>query len=90
MAGRVGSDKFAIVLHGTDEAGAKVMFEAFRGFLQQEMKIQGWSISFSIGVATFSSTRSNLEDALKTADALLSQIKTSVNNNIVFGGYPVK
>ncbi len=90
VAGRVGGDEFAIVLPETDEAGAKVALDTFRNVLLQKMKTYGWPIKFSIGVATFNSTRANLEDAIRTADSLMYQVKTGGKNNIAFATYPAK
>lgn len=90
VAGRMGSDEFAIVLPETDESGARAMVDTFRPTLLQEMEKNHWPVSFSMGVVTFNSPRASLDDAIKIADSLMHQAKENGKDNIVFGTYPVK
>jgi len=76
------------VLPETDEAGAMRMFDTLRTNLLQEMNIHNWPISFSIGVVSFDSPPSNLDEAIRIADALMYRVKNSGKNNIIFEHYP--
>jgi len=88
VAGRLGGDEFSIVLPETDEAGAKFMFETLRAQLMLEMQKHGWPISFSIGVVSFDSPPSDLDEAIRVADALMYRVKASGKNSIIFEHYP--
>jgi diguanylate cyclase (GGDEF)-like protein len=88
VAGRMGGDEFAIVLPETDEAGARFMFDTLRTHLLEEMNKHSWPISFSIGVVSFDSPPSDLDEAIRIADALMYRVKTSGKNNIIFEHYP--
>jgi diguanylate cyclase (GGDEF)-like protein len=88
VAGRMGGDEFAIVLPETDEAGSKFMFETLKAHLMDEMKSHNWPISFSIGVVSFDSPPSDLDEAIKIADALMYRVKATGKNNILFEHFP--
>ena len=90
VAGRMGGDEFAILLPETDEAGAMFMFDTLGAHLLDEMKKHNWPISFSIGVVSFDSPPSNLDEAIRIADALMYRVKYSGKNNIVFEHFPAK
>jgi len=84
VAGRMGGDEFAIVLPEVDEAGARIVIDTLRRVLLREAEIQGWPISFSIGVVSFDTPSSSLDEAISIADALMYQVKESGKDNIIF------
>jgi len=88
VAGRMGGDEFAIVLPETDEAGAKSMFDTLRANLLADMKDHNWPVSFSIGVVSFDAPPSDLDEAIRIADALMYRVKATGKNNILFEHFP--
>ncbi len=90
VAGRLGGDEFAILLPESNESGARAVFDALRGALLQEAQEHHWPISFSIGVVSFDSPSCSLDDAIRSADGLMYQVKESGKNNITFRNNPAK
>ncbi len=87
VAGRLGGDEFAIVLPETNEAGAQAVFNNLRNNLAHAMQKSNWQVGFSIGVISFDTPPSNLDEAIKLADALMYKIKNNGKNNILFEHY---
>jgi GGDEF domain-containing protein len=56
----------------------------------QETQKYNWPISFSIGVVSFDSPPSNLDEAIKIADTLMYQVKKSGKNNVIFQHNPAR
>ena len=88
VVGRLGGDEFAIVLPETNESGAKLMLEKLSVELSNAMHKHNWPVSFSIGVVTFNLPPYNLDEAIKTGDALMYRVKQNGKNNILFENYP--
>lgn len=84
VVGRLGGDEFAILLPEADHAGARILFENIREELAREGAAGGWPISFSIGVAVFSSVPSTIDEALKIADQLMYRVKKAGKNSIIY------
>ena len=84
VAGRFGGDEFAILLPETDEVGAKSIFNKLRSELIQETQKHNWPIGFSMGVVSFDSPAFHLDEAIRIADSLMYQVKSSGKNHIVF------
>lgn len=89
IAGRMGGDEFAIVLPETDEAGAKSVFDLLRNNLLEAAQKHHWPIGLSIGVVAFSAPSSSLDEAIKIADSLMFQVKSSGKNGMLFQRYPI-
>jgi diguanylate cyclase (GGDEF)-like protein len=84
IVGRLGGDEFAILLPETDFAGAQIMFDRIREALVQNAVDRNWPIGFSVGVAVFSRAPTNINEALKIADALMYRVKKSGKNNVIY------
>ena len=87
IAGRMGGDEFAIVLPETDEAGAKSVFDLFRNNLLEAAQKHHWPIGLSIGVVAFSTPSASLDEAIRIADSLMFQVKSSGKNGILFQSF---
>ena len=88
VMGRLGGDEFALVLPETNGSSAKLMIEKVRIELSKAMQKHNWTVSFSIGVITFNLPPYNLDEGIKTADALMYKVKKSGKNNILFENFP--
>lgn len=88
VVGRLGGDEFSIVLPETNETGAKSTFLKLKTELADAMKEHNWPIGFSIGVVSFDLPPSKLDEAIRSADALMYHVKRNGKNNIQFKHYP--
>jgi diguanylate cyclase (GGDEF)-like protein len=90
VVGRLGGDEFSIVLPETNEIGAKSIFLKLKDELAEAMKQHNWPIGFSIGVVSYDLPPAKLEEALRSADALMYHVKRNGKNNILFKHYPTE
>lgn len=88
VVGRLGGDEFSIVLPETNEVGAKSTFLKLKAELADAMNEHSWPIGFSIGVVSFDLPPARLDEAIRSADALMYLVKRNGKNNILFKHYP--
>jgi len=87
IVGRLGGDEFSVVLPETNEIGAKSTFLKLKDELSDAMKQHSWPIGFSVGVVSFDLPPAKLDDAIRSADALMYHVKKHGKNNMVFKHY---
>jgi diguanylate cyclase (GGDEF)-like protein len=88
ILGRLGGDEFAILFPQTEPESAKVVLKRIRENLSEEMRIRGWTVTFSGGAATFKAPPSSVDEMIKKADDLMYEAKRRGKNNWVFGTFP--
>ena len=79
---RLGGDEFAVLLPETEAAAAETALRKVQDKLQVQMRERGWTISFSIGVASFLCPPDSLDDIIRTADEVMYAVKASGKNNL--------
>lgn len=79
---RLGGDEFAVLLPETEAAAAETALRKVQDKLRAQMRERGWTISFSIGVASFLCPPDSLDDIIRTADEVMYAVKTSGKNNL--------
>ncbi len=84
LGGRLGGDEFAILLPETDLAGARAFFTRLHAGLVDLAGRNRWPVGFSIGVAVFHPPAMSPDDAIRVADGLMYQVKSSGKNAILF------
>lgn len=84
VVGRLGGDEFSIILPETNEIGAMSTFLKLKDELTAAMKQHNWPIGFSIGVVSFDLPPAKLDEAIRSADALMYHVKRNGKNNILF------
>jgi diguanylate cyclase (GGDEF)-like protein len=77
LAGRLGGDEFAVMLPETNAEACRMVVEMLQQRLLHEMKEHTWPVTFSIGIATFLSMPSSIEDIIRQADKLMYAVKNS-------------
>jgi diguanylate cyclase (GGDEF)-like protein/PAS domain S-box-containing protein len=90
-AGRVGGEEFAILLAGTDLAGAAVFAERLRGKIARSPVAQGDEqipVTVSIGITALTSQDADTSDVLQRADAALYDAKENGRNRVAIAGAP--
>ncbi len=84
---RLGGDEFVILLPETDQDAAKLAISKIQNALTDEMRLNGWPVTFSIGVLTCLETQISLDDLIKTADGLMYSVKKNGKNAISYTVY---
>jgi diguanylate cyclase (GGDEF)-like protein len=85
---RLGGDEFAILLPETGRNVAEVIMQKVQKINLDIMQRHGWPVTLSIGVVTFTSPPSTVDEALRISDQLMYTAKESGKNSIrheVFG-----
>jgi len=85
---RLGGDEFAILLPETGRDVAEAILQKVQKINLEIMQRHGWPVTFSIGVATFTSPPSTVDETLRISDQLMYSAKNNGKNSIqyeVFG-----
>jgi diguanylate cyclase (GGDEF)-like protein len=75
VPGRLGGDEFTLLLPSMKAAAAKVYVEQLQSRLLDAMKLNGWPVTFSFGVASYRVTPEDFDGLLKQADAVMYEVK---------------
>jgi diguanylate cyclase (GGDEF)-like protein len=85
---RLGGDEFAILLPETGRDVAEAILQKVQKINLEIMHRHGWPVTLSIGVVTFTSPPSAVDETLRISDQLMYSAKNSGKNGIqyeVFG-----
>ena len=85
---RLGGDEFAILMPETGRNVAEVIMQKVQKINLDIMRRHGWPVTLSIGVVTFTSPPSTVDETLRISDQLMYTAKESGKNSIqyeVFG-----
>jgi diguanylate cyclase (GGDEF)-like protein len=80
---RLGGDEFGLILPETEARGAAKAISALRDALKERMQINGWDVSFSIGLGTFISLSESLDELVSLSDALMYEAKRKGKDTVV-------
>jgi len=89
MVGRVGGEEFAVILPGTNSAGARRFAERLREAVANTPLVRDGktiSMTVSIGVATIGPPDSNGEETLLRSDEALYRAKRNGRNRVELAG----
>ncbi len=81
---RVGGDEFAILLPETNQEQSRIVIDKIRDGLRKEMEKEGWEVTFSMGVLTCVEIPDTVDKLIKTADALMYEIKKDGKNSVKY------
>ena len=84
---RLGGDEFVILLVETDHSAAQATVPDIQSALLKEMQLHGWPVTFSIGVLTYLSGPTTIEELLKRADNLMYTVKKDGKNAILYSTF---
>ncbi len=82
VVGRLGGDEFALLLVETGFAEAEGVIARVRRVLATMTQTQGWDVTFSIGVTTFTEVPPSVQSALQHADQLMYTVKRNGRDNV--------
>ena len=75
LPARLGGDEFAVMLPEMDARGASQATQILQSRLLSAMEHRGWPITFSIGLATFTTALDSVDEMIKRADQLMYKMK---------------
>jgi diguanylate cyclase (GGDEF)-like protein len=79
---RLGGDEFAILLPETGRNIAEVMMQKVQKINLDILRKHGWPVTLSIGVVTFMSPPSTVDETLRISDQLMYNAKNNGKNSI--------
>lgn len=92
VVARLGGDEFVILMPETDEAAAETVVARVHRSILDLMREDGWPITFSIGVVTWTTPPRTVDVMLKQADEAMYVVKNSGKNRVAhvkLSGEPV-
>jgi diguanylate cyclase (GGDEF)-like protein len=90
IVGRVGGDEFAILLPEVNEDAAKIVIPKMQRRLLDEIWLNDWPVTFSIGVITFLEPPKSVDEVLSLADKLMYTVKNQGKNDIYYDIHPAE
>jgi len=84
---RLGGDEFAILLTDIDQEPARAIVERLQSSLIDQMQIENWNITFSIGVLTVLSMPQSVDKLVSLTDALMYEVKSKGKNAIQYSTF---
>jgi len=84
---RLGGDEFAILLPETGTESARVITHKVQNINLDVMQRNGWPVTLSMGVVTFISPPSTVDEMLKISDDLMYRAKNNGKNTIRYQVY---
>jgi len=81
---RLGGDEFAILLPETGRNVAEVILQKVQNINLEIMRRHGWPVTLSIGVVTFMSPPSTVDETLRISDQLMYTAKNNGKNSIQY------
>lgn len=79
---RLGGDEFAILLPDTAYEGAQETISKVQKNLLQAMQLNGWPVTFSIGVVTFNTPPASIDALISRVDAVMQSVKSGGKNKV--------
>ena len=87
---RLGGDEFAILLPETGRDVAEVIMQKVQKINLDIMREHGWPVTLSIGVVTFTSSPSTVDETLRIADRLMYAAKNNGKNGVQYQVFGMK
>ncbi len=88
IVARVGGDEFAILLPDVGQEAAQLVIPKMQRRLLDEIWLNDWSVTFSMGVLTFITPPNSVDEMLNMADTLMYSVKNNGKNDILYAIHP--
>ncbi|MFC1593961.1 diguanylate cyclase, partial [Candidatus Omnitrophota bacterium] len=87
IVARLGGDEFIILMPLTDSEQAKIVVGRVQKSLLDVVGIKQWPVTFSIGVVTFTTAPSSVDEMISMADTMMYAAKKAGKNRIEQGTF---
>ena len=87
IVARLGGDEFALLLPETNQESARVVLSKVQDGLLEEMRINNWPVTVSIGVLTCRVAPPSTDALVSMADELMYSVKHDGKNGIKYATY---
>lgn len=87
VVARLGGDEFAVLLCETNQDQARTATEKIRAKLLSKMQLEGWAVTFSIGVLTCVNPPKTVAEVIEIVDGVMYQVKNNGKNSVKFEEY---
>lgn len=80
---RFGGDEFVLLLPETTGDSGRASLDKIHRQLREAMSANSWPVTFSIGAASYAHPPETVEEAVRTADALMYTVKRNGKNSLL-------
>ena len=87
IVARLGGDEFALLLPETNQESARVVISKVQDGLLEEMRINNWPVTVSIGVLTCRVAPTSADALVRMADELMYSVKHAGKNGVKYATY---
>ena len=84
---RLGGDEFALLLPETNQESARVVLSKIQEDILEEMRINNWPVTVSIGVLTCPVAPPSTDALVSMADELMYSVKRDGKNGVKYSTY---
>lgn len=84
---RLGGDEFALLLPETNQESARIVLSKIQEDILEEMRINNWPVTVSIGVLTCPVAPPSTEALVSMADELMYSVKRDGKNGVKYSTY---
>lgn len=82
LVARLGGDEFAVLFPETESGTAYKVVRKLRAELLETMKTNGWGVTFSFGLVTFTTPPDSVDELIQIADSFMYSAKRTGKNKI--------
>ncbi len=83
IVARLGGDEFAILLLESHYQNTQQTVERIQKKLRESVQKEGFPVSFSMGIVTFTNLPNSLDQMIRLADTLMYKVKQEGKNGII-------
>ena len=79
---RLGGDEFVVLMPETEQEGARIVLERIRSAIKEALEKGHWPVTLSVGLVTFMSAPTSINEMIKTADDLMYSVKKGGKDSV--------
>jgi diguanylate cyclase (GGDEF)-like protein len=82
IVARIGGDEFVVLFPEVEAKGAQTVVSNMQRRLSEAMNANGWPVTLSIGVVTFTAASRSVDEVLSIVDSMMYAVKSNGKNDI--------